>query len=39
VVTNINEAAVISQEFKEKVSQIKKLLNKSEDKALQSFKD
>ncbi len=39
VVTNINEAAVISMEFKEKVSQIKKLLNKSEDKALQSYKE
>lgn len=39
VVTNINEAAVISREFKEKVSQIKKLLNKSEDKALESYKD
>ena len=39
VVTNINEAAAISMEFKEKVSQIKKLLNKSEDKALQSYKE
>jgi general secretion pathway protein D len=39
VVTNINEAAVISMEFKEKVSQIKKLLNKSEDKALQIYKE
>jgi general secretion pathway protein D len=39
VVTNINEAAAISMEFKEKVSQIKKLLNKSEDKALQMYKE
>ena len=39
VVTNINEAAVISQEFKEKVGQIKKLLNKGEDKALESYKE
>ncbi len=39
VVANINEAAVISQEFKEKVSQIKKLLNKGEDKALESYKE
>jgi general secretion pathway protein D len=38
VVTNINEAEIISREFKNKVEQIKKVLQKSDDQWLQDYK-
>jgi general secretion pathway protein D len=38
VVTNINEAEIVSQEFRNKVEQIKKLIRRSEDKWMEDYK-
>ena len=38
VVTNINEAEIISQDFRNKVSQIKKLIRKSDEKWLKPYR-
>jgi hypothetical protein len=38
VVTNINEAEIISQDFRNKVGEIKKLLRKSDEKWLKDYR-
>jgi general secretion pathway protein D len=38
VVTNINEAEIISEDFRSKVSQIKKLIRKSDEKWLKTYR-
>ena len=38
VVTNINEAEIISQDFRDKVGQIKKLIRKSDEKWLKAYR-
>ena len=38
VVTNINEAEIISQDFRDKVDQIKKLIRKSDEKWLKAYR-
>jgi len=38
VVTNINEAEIISQDFRNKVSQIKKLIRKTDEKWLKPYR-
>ncbi|MCX5895160.1 MAG: type II and III secretion system protein [Proteobacteria bacterium] len=39
VITNINEAEIISQEFRNKVDQIKKLIKKTDDTWMDMYKD